>query len=182
MLNFDIEWNELKGVADELQASEKQFRAALNRAANRTAATLRKMSARGLKDELQLRTLAVLRKRLKSIKLKAKGKEGLVLWYGLNDLPVSSFKGRVRKSKDGASFRGHEFKGAFVAKSSVKGKRTVFKRTGSGRLPISEQLMPIKDQADIFIEDEIFTQVEEIFWNNFRRDLAARVKYNLGGK
>lgn len=182
MLNFDIDWDQLQDVAKELQASEKQFRAALSRAANRTAATLRKMSARGLKDELQLRTLAVLRKRLKSIKLKSKGKEGLVLWYGLNDLPVSSFKGRVSKSKEGASFRGHQFKGAFVAKSGIKGKRTVFKRSGSGRLPIAEQLMPIKDQADVFIEDEIFTQVEEIFWNNFRRDLAARVKYNLGGK
>lgn len=182
MLNFDIDWNELKAVSGELQASEKQFKAALSRACNRTAATLRRMSARGLKDELQLRTLSVLRKRLKSIKLKAKGKTGLVLWYGLNDLPVSSFKGRVRQTKEGADFRGHQFKGAFVAKSGIKGKRTVFKRTGSGRLPIAEQLLPIKDQADIFIEDEIFTQVEAIFWNNFRRDLAARVKYNIGGK
>lgn len=182
MLNFDIEWSELQAVAGELQASEKQFKAALSRACNRTAATLRRMSARGLKDELQLRTLAVLRKRLKSIKLKAKSKTGLVLWYGLNDLPVSSFKGRVRQTKEGADFRGHQFKGAFVAKSGIKGKRTVFKRSGSGRLPIAEQLMPIKDKADVFIEDEIFVQVEEIFWNNFRRDLAARVKYNIGGK
>jgi len=182
MLNFDIEWSELQAVAGELQASEKQFKAALSRACNRTAATLRRMSARGLKDELQLRTLSVLRKRLKSIKLKAKSKTGLVLWYGLNDLPVSSFKGRVRQTKEGADFRGHQFKGAFVAKSGIKGKRTVFKRSGSGRLPIAEQLMPIKDKADVFIEDEIFVQVEEIFWNNFRRDLAARVKYNIGGK
>ena len=182
MLNFDIEWSELQAVAGELQASEKQFKAALSRACNRTAATLRRMSARGLKDELQLRTLSVLRKRLKSIKLKAKSKTGLVLWYGLNDLPVSSFKGRVRQTKEGADFRGHQFKGAFVAKSGIKGKRTVFKRSGSDRLPIAEQLMPIKDKADVFIEDEIFVQVEELFWNNFRRDLAARVKYNIGGK
>lgn len=179
MLNFDIEWSELQAVAGELQASEKQFKAALSRACNRTAATLRKMSSRGLKDELQLRTLAVLRKRLKSIRLRSKGAAGVVLWYGLNDLPVSSFKGRVRQTKEGADFRGHQFKGAFVAKSGIKGKRTVFKRTGTGRLPIAEQLMPIKDQADIFIEDEIFTQVEEIFWNHFRRDITARVKYNL---
>lgn len=181
MLNFDIEWSQLREVATDLQASEKQFKAALSRACNRTAATLRKMSASGLKNELQLRTLSVLRKRLKSIKLRSK-QTGVVLWYGLNDLPVSSFKGRVSKSKDGASFRGHEFKGAFVAKSGIKGKRTVFKRTVKDRLPIAEQLMPIKDQADIFIEDEIFTQVEEIFWKNFRRDLEARVKLGIASE
>lgn len=56
----------------------------------------------------------------------------------------------------------------------------MFKRSTGARLPISEQLMPIKDKADVFIEDEIFVQVEEIFWNHFRRDLQARLKYNVG--
>lgn len=179
MLHFDIDFDELRNVANELEASEKQFKAALSRACNRTAASLRKLSGRGLKDELQLRTLGIMRKRLKSIKLRSKG-TGLVLWYGLNDLPVSSFKGRAKQTEDGAEFRGEKFDGAFVARSGVKGKRTVFKRKGAGRLPISEQLMPIKDKADVFIEDEIFTKVEEIFWQHFRRDLAARVKFSLG--
>lgn len=179
MLHFDLDWSQLREVANELEASEKQFKAALSRACNRTAATLRKMSGRGLKDELQLRTLAVMRKRLKSIKLKS-GQKGLTLWYGLNDLPVSSFKGRAKKTADGATFGGQEFKGGFIARSTVKGKRTVFKRSTGARLPISEQLMPIKDKADVFIEDEIFVQVEEIFWNHFRRDLQARLKYNVG--
>ena len=181
MLNFDIEWSQLREVATTLQASEKQFKAALSRACNRTAATLRKMSSRGLKSELELRTLSSLRKRLKSIKLKSR-QTGVVLWYGLNDMPVSSFKGRVSENKSGASFRGHDFDGAFVAKSGVKGKRTIFKRTGKSRLPIAEQLYPIKDKADVFIEDEIFTQVEDIFWKNFRRDLEARVKYGIASE
>lgn len=180
MLNFDLDWNELREAATELQASEKQFKAALSRACNRTAATLRKMSGRALADELQLRTLSVMRKRLRSISLKSR-QAGIVLWYGLNDLPVSSFKGRARQTADGAEFNGHKFDGGFVSRSTVKGKRTVFKRRGSGRLPIVEQLLPIKDKADVFIEDEIFVKVEEVFWNHFRRDLAARVKYDLGG-
>lgn len=180
MLHFDLDWTELRGVADELQASEKQFKAALSRACNRTAATLRKMSSRGLKDELQLRTLSAMRKRLKSIRLKSK-QQGITLWYGLNDIPVSSFKGRAKQVSDGATFRDQKFDGAFVARSSAKGKRTVFKRSGKGRLPISEQLMPIKDKADIFIEDNIFTQVEDIFWKHFERDLRSRVKFDIGG-
>lgn len=178
MLHFDVDYKQLLNVAEELQASQKQFKAALSRACNRTAATLRKMSGRGLKDELQLRTLAVLRKRLKSIKLKG-SQQGLSLWYGLNDLPVSSFKGRAKKTADGAEFKGEKFDGGFIGRSTVKGKRTVFKRAGKARLPIVEQLMPIKDKADIFIEDEIFVKVEEIFWQHFTRDLTARVKYNL---
>lgn len=180
MLHFDLDWQQLRGVADELQASEKQFKSALSRACNRTAATLRKMSGRGLKDELQLRTLGIMRKRLKSISLRSK-QQGITLWYGLNDLPVSSFKGRAKQDGDGATFRDQKFDGGFVGRSTVKGKRTVFKRKAAARLPIIEQLMPIKDKADVFIEDEIFVKVEEIFWNHFRRDLAARVKYDLGG-
>lgn len=181
MLHFDIDWKELRGVADELEASEKQFKAALNRACNRTAASLRKLSGRGLKDELQLRTIGLMRKRLKSIKLRSK-MQGITLWYGLNDLPVSSFKGRAKQAGDGAEFRDQKFDGAFVARSKVKGRRTIFKRKGDARMPIEEQLMPIKDKADIFIEDRIFVQVEEIFWNHFRRDLAARIKYDLGAE
>lgn len=178
MINYDIEWSQLIDVAKELQASVPQFKAAVSRACNRTAATLRKMSSKGLKDELQLRTAAAIRKRLKSIKLRA-NMQGMQLWYGLNDMPVSSFKGRPRQTSDGAQFRNTKFAGAFVAKSGVKGKQTVFKRRGKQRLPIVEQLLPIKDQADIYIEDEIFVHVEQIFWQHFRRDLAARVKYNL---
>ena len=180
MLNFDLDWQQLRGVASELEASEKQFKSSLTRACNRTAATLRKMSGRGLKDELQLRTLGVMRKRLKSIRLKSR-QSGIVLWYGLNDLPVSSFKGRAKKTADGAEFRGEKFSGGFIGRSTIKGKRTVFKRSGAARLPIAEQLMPIKDQADVFIEDEIFVQVEQIFWQHFERDLRARVKYDIGG-
>lgn len=176
MLHFDLDWQQLRGVATELEASEKQFKASLSRACNRTAATLRKMSGRGLKDELQLRTMAAMRKRLKSIRLRTR-QQGVVLWYGLNDLPVSSFKGRAKQTRDGATFRDQKFDGAFVGRSTVKGKRTVFKRAGKSRLPITEQLMPIKDKAEIFIEDEIFTQVEQIFWKHFERDLRARVKY-----
>lgn len=178
MINYDIEWSQLLDVAKELQASQKQFKAAVSRACNRTAATLRKLSSKGLKDELQLRTTGMIRKRLKSIKLRA-NLQGMQLWYGLNDMPVSNFKGRPKNTSDGAQFRNTKFPGGFVAKSGVKGKQTVFKRRGKARLPIVEQLMPIKDQADIYIEDEIFVQVEEIFWQHFRRDLAARVKYDL---
>jgi len=62
----------------------------------------------------------------------------------------------------------------------VKGKQTIFKRKDKERLPIVEQQLPIEDKAIVYIEDEIFDQVIEIFWGHFQRDLRARVKYQIG--
>lgn len=185
MLTYDIDWSGLANVALELGASERQVKFSLSRALRRTEATLRRMSSKGLREVLQLRAASALRKRLKSIKARKVGGlgagDGVALWYGLNDLPVSAFKGRPRENKAGAAFRGQQFDGGFVARSKAKGKQTIFKRKGEARLPIVEQLVPIEDAAIVYIEDEVFDQVETIFWQHFQRDLAARVKFKLGG-
>ena len=182
-LYFDVDFSQLIQVADELQASERQIQLAISAALKRTATTLRTMSARGLKTELQLRTISLLRNRLKSLKLRASrnGSE-ISLWYGLNDMPVSWFKGRPKRTATGAEMRGQKFEGGFIAKSTFKGRRTIFKRAGKERLPIVEQSMQVEDSAKVYIEDEIFEKTQEIFWRNFVRDLNARVKYNIGGR
>lgn len=187
-LNFDIDLAQLREAGGELQASEKQIKLALNSAMRRTATTLRTMSARGLKNELQLRTVGLLRKRLKSLRLSSgmnrfsssAATEGVTLWYGLNDMPVSWFKGTPKRTSGGASMRGQEIAGGFIARSKFKGRRTIFKREGKSRLPITEQNLPVEDKAIVFIEDEIFAETEAIFWKHFMRDLRARVTYNIG--
>ncbi|AXF38220.1 putative minor tail protein [Ralstonia phage phiRSP] len=181
MIHFDIEWNDLLRIGDELGASEKQIHLALSRALKRTASKLRTLSAKGLRDELELKRLNLLRKRLKSVKLRKGGAEGVKIWYGLNDMPVSWFKGKPTQNKDGATFRNVKFPGAFAASSRYTKGKTIFKRTGKARLHIEEQLMPVKDQADVFVEDHIFVQVEKIFWPLFQREIEARVKYKIGG-
>jgi hypothetical protein len=180
MIHFEIEWKDLRDIGDELGASEKQIKFALSRALKRTASKLRMLSVKGLKSELELRRMNALRKRLKSIKLRKGKLEGVTLWYGLNDMPVSWFKGRPVQTATGAQFRGRDFPGAFVAASRFTKGKTIFKRTGKARLHIEEQLMPVKDKADTFVEDRIFDQVEVIFWPLFRRELDARVKYKIG--
>lgn len=182
MIHFDINYGQLGRVAEELHAvDERQISKSLWRALRRTEATLRRLSSSGLRRELELRTASALRKRLKNIKLAKVGGlsagEGVGLWYGLNAFPVSSLKGRARKTSGGAEFRGKEFPGGFVGRSSVKGRNTIFKRAGKERLPIVEQLVPLEDKARAFIEREIFGQVETVFWNHFRRDLSARVRF-----
>jgi len=181
VIHFDIDADQLGEIARELGATDKQVKYALNRALRRTEASLRKLSSKGLTRELQLRTAMALRKRLKSIRLRSGGKDGgVALWYGLNPLPVSSFKGRPKEDPAGAFLGDWFFKKGFVAKSNYKGRNTIFKRQGDKRLPIAEQTITIEDRAIVYIEDEIFVQTESIFWQHFRRDLKARVQYQLG--
>lgn len=179
-LHFDIDLRELAATGKQLEASEAQVKKALWRALSRTATTLRTMSARGLKSELELRTIGLLRKRLKSLKVRATKDGGISLWYGLNDMPASWFKGTPKKTAKGASKRGHEVEGAFVARSKFRGRKTILKRKTGARLPIEEQNLPIEDKAVVFIEDNIFDQTEDIFWKHFMRDLKSRVSYEIG--
>lgn len=184
MLHYDIDWRELLQVGEELEATDKQVIFAMSRALRRTEATLRRMSSKGLMQILQLRAAGTLRKRLKTIRMRMSSvtarEQGMGLWYGLNDLPVSSFKGRPQKTSGGAAFRGQQYAGAFVARSKVKGKQTIFKRKSGERLPIVEQAHAIEDKAKVFIEDEVFGEVLTIFWQHFKRDLQARVKFRIG--
>jgi hypothetical protein len=180
LLHFEIDAQGLEGIILDLGATEKQVKFAIHRAVARTATALRTMAARRLKDELQLRTIQLLRQRLKSLRLRVTDGDGMTLWFGLNDMPVSWFKGTPKQDASGARFRGQEFAGAFVAKSRFKGRKTVFKRNGDQRLHITEQLLPITDKAQVVIEDEIFVQTETIFWRIFERELRARVRYRIG--
>jgi hypothetical protein len=179
-LHFEIDADGLDRLVSELGATEKQVKFALSRALGRTATSLRTMASRRLKDELALRTINMLRKRMKSLKLRLNGGDGFALWFGVNDMPVSWFKGTPKQGADGVQFRGEKFEGAFVAKSKFKGRKTVFKRQGAGRLHITEQLMAIGDRAQIILEDEIYVKTEQIFWQHFERDLRARVSFNVG--
>ena len=81
----------------------------------------------------------------------------------------------------GATFQQHEFDGAFVAKIG-KGKRSIYKRSGSGRFPLIEQTQPIKDRADRILEDEIFPEATRIFFNNLMHDLKYRAGLRDKGK
>lgn len=179
MIHFDIDWKDLQRIGDELGATPKQVKLALSRALARTASKLRTLSAKGLKNELELKRIRALRKRLKSIKLRKGVMEGVQLWYGLNDMPVSWFKGRPRQDARGAWSGKFFHEGAFVGRLK-NGELTIFKRKGKARLAIEEQLQTVKDKADIYVEDHVFVQVEQIFWPLFTRELQARVKYKIG--
>lgn len=187
MLDFDVDADDLERVVRELDATPKEINAAYNKALSRTAGTLRKMSSKGLVSELGLRRAKAIRRRLKTIRIKGstgsdfKKMASVQLWYGLNPLPVSEFKGRVSENAGGAQYSGpagsHDFPGAFVARSTSAGRRTIMRRKGRSRLPIKYAVMPIRDRAEVFIEDQIFDQLVDIFWRHFRDDLTRRIAY-----
>lgn len=187
MLDFDVDAEGLQRIAEELGAMPKEVNAAYNRALTRTAATLRKLSSQGLQSELGLRRAKALRRRLKTIRVKGSKSRDyrrmaeVRLWYGLNDLAVSEFKGRVSESADGARYSGpagaETFPDAFVAKPRGGSRRTIMRRRGRKRLPIQQETLPIKDRADVYVEDEVFVHLESIFWRHFRDDLERRVAY-----
>jgi len=180
LLNFDINAVQLQDIINSLQASEKQIRLAVNRAISRTAASLRVRSSKGLQKELQLRSAADIRRRLKTIKVKkSRGTNDLILWFGANDLPISALKGSARKTEEGASFRDKSFSGAFISKNR-KGKQTIFKRLQAKRLPVAEQTYPVADKIQTFVEDEIFSELPEIFFKFFEQDLRARTIHGAG--
>lgn len=187
MLRFEFDAKGLLDLVDELGATEMQAKFALSRALRRTAGALRRMSERGFKSELDLRKVAYIRKRLKTIRFGKASFEGAGLWYGLNDFPVSMYRGSVTDNKpNGATFSGkvgtHKFPNGFVAKGRNGRGRSIFYREGKNRLPIKEASMPIKDKMDVFIEDEIFVKIDDLFWKFFEQDLNARVKYGVGAK
>lgn len=185
MINFDIDTDELKLIGDELAATPRQIQMSFSRALNRTAATLRRMSSRGLQSELQLRNATEIRRRLKQLRVKrTRDMTEIRLWYGKNDMRLSSFKGRAVADSKGASFIGgpngrQEFTGGFIAKSK-SGRRTIFKRKGKSPLPIVEQKMPVSEKMQLFLEDKIFADIEDIFFKHFRADLAARTRLGVG--
>lgn len=180
MLNFEFDSDELQRIAKEFGASRDQLRHAYSRALRRTAQTMKARARKGLRSELELRSAAELRRRLHGFRFKRGRDLGEVdMWFGLNDMRVSAFKGRARKTGGGASYAGKEFPGAFVAKNR-KGRRTVMVRAGRKAWPIREEKMDIVDKAQVYIEDQVFEEIEEVFFKVFLHEVRARTIYSVG--
>lgn len=182
MLVFDFDESELRRIADEFEASEKDLRNAYSRALRRTAQTMKTRARKGLRTKLHLRTAAELRRRLQGFRFKRGNGMGSVrMWFGLNDMRVSAFKGRVSRTTTGASFAGQDFPGGFIGRNA-KGRPTIKQRSGSRAYPVREARMPIDDDAQTFIEDEVFDEMDEVFFHYFRAEVRARTIYGVGNK
>ncbi|MGX9855780.1 phage tail protein [Limimaricola variabilis] len=182
MLHFDFDASDLRRIADEFGATEKQLKLAYGRALRRTASRLKTQSRKGLRERLDLRSAAELRRRMHGFRFsrdKGAGLGGVRMWFGLNDLRASAFKGRPKRTARGAEMAGREVPSGFVARNR-KGKRTIMRRTTPKRYPIAEATLGIEDEAQTFIEDEVLDEVEDVFFRNFRAEIRARTIYEVG--
>lgn len=181
MIELQIDPGQLQAIADEFKASEKDLRRAFSRALSRTSRSLRTQARKELRQGLGLRSAAVLRARLqlKRFRPRGSGMGGAMLWVGTNDMPATAFKGAPRSTPGGAKVGGRQFPGAFVARGRASGKRIVFRRKGSGRLPIVAETVPIDDDADPIVA-EVYDQAVERLLQNFRAEVRARTIYKVG--
>ncbi|QEP30305.1 phage tail protein [Pukyongiella litopenaei] len=177
MLGFDIDDGRLEAVAREYAATPKQVELSQGRALKRTAGTLRRLSSKGLKSELGLRNATALRRRIKDYRV-GKGGNALKLWYGANDLPVSAFKGRPQPVTGGVKFGSTMIHGAFFAR--LGGRRLVMQRHGSKRWQIGEATLPVADRMMIYLEDEVFVDIDSIYFKHFLAEVRARTILGVG--
>lgn len=177
MLHFDFDDKQIDDLAEALGATDKDVKRAMNRAVKRTAGTIRRMSSKGLQSELGLKNATAIRRRIKDFRV-GKGGGSVKLWYGVNDLPISAFPGRMKQTGDGVQVGAITLPGAFLTK--VRGKRSAYVRTGRGRWAIREATVPIEDRARIYLEDEVFVEIEAILWKHFSNEIRAYTILKVG--
>ncbi len=185
MHQFEVDYKLLYGYMDEfdpdnITLNERDLVMAINRALRRLAAYIRRRSSAGLKTELDLRNTKALRRRLKDKYIpEHKGAGHVQAWYGKNDLGLSAFKGRPKKTAKGVSLNGREYEGAFFGK--VKGKRLVLQRVGDKAFPVVEVQAPVADKMGGYIEREILPDLVNEFNRLVKADLRARALFGVGG-
>ncbi len=185
---FNIDENQLEQIIEQLSATEKQIKLSWNRAINRTAITIKSRAMRVIKDEAQVRKIAHIRRRMKTFKInKGQRLDELKLWFGLNDMRVSALKGKSKRIGTKRKPKGAMFQRAngdvisdensFIAK--YKGRRSIFSRRTDKRFPLFEMKADIENNVQIAIEDDVFSDLPDIFMRHFISDLTARVQMGI---
>lgn len=206
-LPVDIDVKAIWRIAENIGATQKQFRAAYSRALRRTAATLRKKALADLKDGLAPRSLNMVRRRLLSFRLdRGSQLDNFRLWFGLNAIKLKDLKGRIsgrvrphhsrrdkttgryikaRRRADAAGFApkgnllaARTYQNGEVARSRRDNRRTVVIRDPETRRT-REAEVDIYEPMLNYIEDNAFADAMEIFMHHFQSDIRGRVKAKI---
>ncbi|MBZ6390647.1 MAG: hypothetical protein LBE90_09090 [Pantoea dispersa] len=208
-LPVDIDVSAIWRIAENVGATQKQFRAAYSRALQRTAATLRKKALADLRDGLAPRRMDMVRRRLLAFRLQRSEQsmlDNFRLWFGLNAIRVGDLKGRVkgrirphheRRDKSTGRFikaRRQAAAAGFTPKGSLLSARTYDNGEVARSRRENRRTVVIRDketrrtrEAEIdiyepmlnYVEDNAFAEVVEIFMHHFRTDIRGRVKAKI---
>ena len=206
-LPVDIDVKAIWRIAENIGATQKQFRAAYSRALRRTAATLRKKAMADLKDGLAPRSMNLVRRRLLSFRLdRGSQLDNFRLWFGLNAIKVKDLKGRIsgrvrphhnrrdkstgryikarRQAQDagfapkGNLLASQTFTNGEVARSRRDNRRTVVIRDPDTRRT-REAEVDIYEPMLNYVEDNAFAEAMDIFMHHFESDIRGRVKAKI---
>lgn len=202
MSGFSVDFSQLRAVQVAAGATESQFIAAYNKALKQTAARLSKTSSALMISTVGAKGKQTVQRRVKSFVSKAsRDKPGSgKIWFGLNDMPVSTLKGTMRnprkikrqrdekgrfvkaKGARGATFTPKSsalapasFPNSFVA--TVGGKRSIYIRQDNGF--VTEARAPVYDPMVRAIGNDLFPQAGEMLLDYFTKDIHGRVAGNV---
>ncbi len=187
-LLFQIDSSALYALQAVLQATPKEVEGAFNRAVKRTERTMRPRSIKAMRLGMGAKSSKVIRRRVQAYRYMFRvgqtdgSFDALKLWYGLSDISVGHLKGRVsrvgtKRDPQGAKFTSqavgeHDFESGFVTR--LYSRRSIFLRKGASRFPVREARV---DMAHLhaYLEDEIYSELPEVFMNHYETDLKGRV-------
>lgn len=162
-----LDEEEVSRIREAVLASEKQVKVAFHRALRRTMRAIRTKASKDLRLKLKIPS-KVWKTRLRFYVRNREGNQRL--WFGLDPISLSRLNPRQTKAGISAS-GGIRRKGAFMPR---KGKLDgiVFKRRpGAPRLPIDKQSFEVEEQVLLYIEDELFSEIEPLLYKNFEKEL-----------
>lgn len=176
MIDFEIDSSKLNQLVLDVAATEKQAAKALRSTLNKMAAWMRVRSIKGLSKSLEIQQ-KIIRRRLKAVKFKQTADGGVAkVWYGLN--PVGLIWLGAKQTGVGVQAAGGRvIPGAFIARGKT-GKKQVFQRRGSARLPLDKKQAAIKEPSEKYLETGLVgsAQFEAQFWKVFEHELQWQTR------
>ena len=164
-LYVDLDASALNNVVEAYKLTPAQFDQSFKRAAKRTAGTFRRLVSReklGIED---LRRTTAVRRRIKALfKKNDQTRDGI--WFGLNDLWASEYRGTPKVVAGGIQFRGKFYANAYRIKRPGQRYR-IFRRVNGKPEEIT---MPIEQEGLDYIENVILPQLVEAFYHHFLQD------------
>ncbi|UTW01228.1 hypothetical protein KDW99_08915 [Marinomonas rhizomae] len=170
MIKIDIDTKQILPALGAVELTQKEINAAAHRAYQRTAKAVQRHVLKVLSKELETKNSKAMRRR---IVLKRRGGK-FSLFVGLNDLPVSALKGRMKQVSNGVVFRSQRFEKAFIAKMP-NGKKSAWLRRTKDRMSLSEVKAPIQDDAEKAIRRQLYDDIVELFRHHFETDIKGRL-------
>lgn len=207
MSGFYIDVSALQSMKHAMGATESQMTAAFNKALRQTVNQLYKASVGTMLKTTGAKNRKLVQGRMRKAvnKVSSAGKNAGTgrIWMGLDDMPVSSLRGRAKAprgirpqdrkrdvlgrflpAKGGhdatftpaaAGLHTTTFTNSFLA--TVKGKRSIWIRNGKGH--IHEARIAVHEQMNDAIQKTVFANTTELLMANFEKDLAGRVRGNV---